>query len=40
MSQILNSLNQRQFQLGIANAQTTVQRPIFVPQNVTIRRAK
>jgi hypothetical protein len=40
MSQIINQLNQRQFQLSVAAAQTGVQRPIFVPQTVTIRRAK
>ena len=40
MSQIINTLNQRQFQLSVANAQTTVQRPIFVPQRVIIKRAK
>ena len=40
MSQIINQLNQRQFQLSVAAAQTAVQRPIFVPQPVTVRRAK
>jgi hypothetical protein len=40
MSQIINQLNQRQFQLSVAAAQTAVQRPIFVPQTVTVRRAK
>jgi hypothetical protein len=40
ISQIINQLNQRQFQLSVATAQTTVQRPIFVPQTITVRRAK
>jgi hypothetical protein len=38
MSQIINQLNYRQFQLGVAAAQT--QRPIFVPQRITVKGAK
>jgi hypothetical protein len=40
MSQIINQLNQRQFQLSVAAAQTTVQRPIFVPRTISVKRAK
>ena len=40
MSQIINQLNQRQFQLSTPAAQTSTQRPVFVPQITTIRRAK
>jgi hypothetical protein len=40
MSQIINQLNQRQFQLSVAAAQTTVQRPIFIPQKISVKRAK
>ena len=40
MSQIINQLNQRQFQLSAAAAQASAQRPVFVPQITTIRRAK
>jgi hypothetical protein len=40
MNQIINQLNQRQFQLSVAAAQTAVQRPIFVPQTITVKRAK
>jgi hypothetical protein len=40
MSQIINQLNQRQFQLSVAAAQTAVQRPIFVPQTIKVRREK
>ena len=40
MSQIINQLNQRQFQLSAAAAQTSTQRPVFVPQTITIKRAK
>jgi hypothetical protein len=40
MSQIITQLNQRQFQLSVAAAQTTVQRPIFVPRTISIKRAK
>jgi hypothetical protein len=40
MSQIINQLNQRQFQLSVAAAQTAVQRPIFVPQRITVKGAK
>jgi hypothetical protein len=40
MSQIINQLNQSQLQLSAAAAQTSAQRPLFVPQITTIRRAK
>jgi hypothetical protein len=40
MSQIINQLNQRQFQLSAAAAQTSAQRPVFVPQITTVGRAK
>jgi hypothetical protein len=40
MSQIMTQLNQRQFQLSAAAAQTSAQRPIFVPETISIRRAK
>ncbi len=40
MSQIINQLNQRQFQLSVAAAQTTVQRPIFIPRTISVKRAK
>jgi hypothetical protein len=40
MSQIINQLNQRQFQLSAAAAQASAQRSVFVPQITTIRRAK
>jgi len=40
MSQIINQLNQRQFQLSVAAAQTSARRSVFVPQTITIRRAK
>ena len=40
MSQIINQLNQSQVQLSAAAAQTSAQRPLFVPQIMTIRRAK
>jgi hypothetical protein len=40
MSQIINQLNQRQFQLSAAAAQTSAQRSMLVPQITTIRRAK
>ncbi len=40
MSQIINQLNQRQFQLSVAAAQSSVQRPIFVPQTISVKRAK
>ena len=40
MSQIISELNQRQFQLSVAAAQTSAQRSVFVPQITTIRRAK
>jgi len=40
MSQIINQLNQSQFQLNAAAAQTSAQRPLFVPRTTTMRRAK
>jgi hypothetical protein len=40
MSQIINQLNQRQFQLSVAAAQSAVQRPIFVPRTISVQRAK
>jgi hypothetical protein len=40
MSQIINQLNQRQLQLSIAAAQASSQRRVFVPQVITVRRAK
>jgi hypothetical protein len=40
MSQIINQLNQRQLQLNIATAQASAQRRVFVPQVITVRRAK
>jgi hypothetical protein len=40
MSQIMNELNQGQSQLNSAAAQTSAQRPLFVPHFTTIRRAK
>ena len=40
MSQIINQLNQSQFRLSAAAAQTSTQRPVFVPQITTLRRAK
>jgi hypothetical protein len=40
MSQIMNQLNQRQFQLSAAAAQTSAERPIFVPETISMRRAK
>jgi hypothetical protein len=42
MSQIINQLNQRQFQLSVtaAQARTSAQRFVFVPQKITIKRAK
>jgi hypothetical protein len=40
MSQIINQLNQSQFQLSAAAAQTAAQRSVFMPQTTTIRRAK
>ena len=40
MSQIMNQLNQRQFQLSAVAAQTSAQRPIFVPETISMRRAK
>jgi hypothetical protein len=40
MSQIISQLNQRQFQLSVAAAQTSAQRTVFVPQKITVKRAK
>ena len=40
MSQIINQLNQRQFQLSVAAARTSAQRAVFVPQKITVKRAK
>ncbi len=42
MSQIITQLNQRQFQLSVtaAQARTSAQRSVFVPQNISIKRAK
>jgi hypothetical protein len=40
MSQIINQLNQGQFQLSAAAAQASAQRSVFVPRTITIRRAK
>jgi hypothetical protein len=40
MSQIINQLNQRQFQLSVAAAQSSARRTVFVPQTITVKRAK
>jgi hypothetical protein len=40
MSQIINQLNQRQFQLNLAAAQASAQRRVFVPQAITVKPAK
>jgi hypothetical protein len=40
MSQIINQLNQRQFQLSVAAAQSSVRRTVFVPQTIIVKRAK
>ncbi len=42
MSQIFNQLDQRQFQLSVtaAQAHTSAQRSVFVPQKIFIKRAK
>jgi hypothetical protein len=42
MSQIINQLNQRQFQLSVtaAQARTSAQRSVFVPQKIIVPRAK
>ena len=40
MSQIINQLNQRQFQLNLAAAQASAQRRVFVPQTITVKPAK
>jgi hypothetical protein len=40
ITQIIQQLNARQLQLSVAAAQTSSQRPIFVPQTISVRRAK
>ena len=42
MSQIINQLNQRQFQLSVTvtRARTSAQRSVFVPQKITIKHTK
>jgi hypothetical protein len=40
MSQIINQLNQRQFQLSVAAAQASAQRTVFVPRTINVKRAK
>jgi hypothetical protein len=40
ISQIINQLDQRQFQLSVAAAQTSAQRSLFVPRITSIGRAK
>ncbi len=40
MSQIINQLNQRQFQVSAAAAQASAQRSLFAPRITTIGRAK
>ncbi len=40
MSQVISQLNQRQFQLSVAAAQASAQRPVFVPQKIIINRSK
>jgi hypothetical protein len=40
MSQIINQLNQRQFQVSAAAAQDSAQRSLFAPRITTIGRAK
>ena len=40
MSQIINQLTQRQFQLSVAAAQTAAQRTVFVPQRITVKSTK
>jgi len=40
MSQIINQLNQRQFRLNVAAAQTAPQRAVFVPQRITVKSGK
>jgi hypothetical protein len=40
MSQIINQLNQRQFQLNVAAAQTAPQRTLFLPRKITVKSGK
>jgi hypothetical protein len=40
MGRIIDQLNQRQFQLSVAAAQTSAQRRVFVPQTITVKRAR
>jgi len=40
MNQVISRLNEQQFQLSVAAAQSSVQRPVIVPQKVTIQRPK
>lgn len=40
MNQIINRLNYNQIQINSAAAQNAAQRPIFLPQQVTIKPAK
>ena len=40
MSQIINQIDESQFQLNAAAAQTSAQRSVFAPQTLTIGRAK
>lgn len=40
MNQIINRLNYNQLQINSAAAQNAAQRPIFLPQQVTIKPAK
>jgi hypothetical protein len=40
MQQVISRLNERQFQLSVAAAQSSVQRPVILPQTVTIQGPK
>jgi hypothetical protein len=40
MNQIINQLSQRQLQLKVAATQTAPQRTLFLPQRITVKRAK
>jgi hypothetical protein len=40
MNQVISRLNEQQFQLSVAAAQSSVQRPLIVPQKVIIQRPK
>jgi len=40
MNRLINQINQRQFQSQINAAQLNAQRPIYVPQQITVRPAK